>query len=350
VTVYYSIGAVLDRVEAAQDGTGLNTLIPVSASAAKAGGNLEDIFHLTGHQKLFDISHQDAAQSLTTLVQNVPLYGINLELALDRLLTARSENQPIEDALRKAYGSEPFPSSLHETRPSATSPTLRHPILGEMPKARLCEIYVAFLKAIASGPGQDFGFESDILGKHPDRFLEHFEGFVTAQGSKIKASILLVFGTRIDHDPARALESYVAAGHKKASKMRVTDPVEMVWAWLEADGNQMRHCRDLDRTLKIEGLPRRPNWIRYDVFSLLEKEAIKQYMAEHYIRSNPAPDALSNAPYLRKAITANAEGKVDETLQQLLSQTLNLESHYSGAAQRFAAAAEQRQKESNNLN
>ncbi len=339
MTVYYSIGAVLDRVDA----TGLNTLIPVSASASKAGGNLEDIFHLTDHQKLYDVSHQDAVQSLAKLVANVPLYGINLELALDRLLAVRGANPKVEDALRKAYGTETFPSSLHETRPTSTSPTLRHPILGEMPKARLCEIYIAFLNAVTAGPGQDFGFESDILGKHPDRFLENFEGFVTPQGSKIKASILLVFGTRIDHDPARALESYVASGQKKASRMRITDPMEMVWAWLEADGNQMRHCRDLDRTLKLEGLPRRPNWIRYDVFSLLEKEAIKQYMAEHYARSGK--DMLAKTPSLKKAITANAEGRVDETLQQLLSQTLNMESHYSGAAQRFADAAEQRQRE-----
>lgn len=341
MTVYYSIGAVLDQIEAAKD---LNTLIRVNANAAKSGVNPEDVFHLTGHQKIFDVSHQDAAHSLTTLVNDVPLYGINLELALDRLLTAREGNPRIEEALRKAYGADPFPSSLHETRPSATSPTLRHPILGEMPKARLCEIYIAFLNAAGSGPGQDFELENDIIGKHPARFLEYFEGFITPQDSRIKASILLVFGTRIDHDPGRALESYVASGQKKAAKMRITDPMEMVWAWLEADGNQMRHCRDLDRTLKLEALPRRPNWIRYDVFGLLEKEAIKQYMAEHYMRAGK--DLLTKAPSLRRAITANAEGKVDETLQQLLSQTLNIESHYSGAAQRFADAAAQRQKDS----
>ena len=56
-----------------------------------------------------------------------------------------------------------------------------------------------------------------------------------------------------------------------------------------------------------------------------------------------------NVEAFRKAqIAANAEGHVDEALQQLLSQTLNFNAPYSGAAGKFIEAASQRVLEAQN--
>jgi hypothetical protein len=353
MTVYYSIIDVLDRIEKAEIGTlRLNILIPVSTTSLKTAGPADDMFQLSSHPKLLDLTKPDGGQDLARLVEDVPLYGINLELALDEYLARTSANDKIEGALRKAFGRDPLPSALHgagDDPAKSSQPSLRHPLLGHIAKDRLCEIYVAFLIAAAPFNARDIGFEADILGKHPERFVERFEGFLSPQGSKIKASILLAFGNRLDHDPGKALESYVEAGQKKAIRMRISDPREMLWAWLEADHHQMRHCRDLDRVLKLDGLPRRPNWVRFDVFHLLEKEAVKQRLAETYLRADPELEALADAPSLKKAVRDNAEGRVDEILQQLLSQTLNLETGYSGSASRFAEAAEIREREAGRI-
>lgn len=348
MTVYYSIGAVLDRVETAKIKDCLGILIDVGTTPSSREHNSEDLFQLSNHPRLINFRDIDAARKMAELLQNVPLYAINLELALDKALSARNDPR-IETALRKAFDPQPLPSSLHETKPGTEGQTLRHPILAELPKIRLCELYISFLKALAPFHSRDYNFESDILGKHNERFLEYFDGFISPQNSKVKASILLAFGIRVDHDPSRPLESYVSAGLKKAAKMHITDPMEMVWAWLEADHHQMRHCHDLDRTLGLNGLPRRPNWVRYDVFSLLEKEAIKQYLAEKIVSSHATPTLLAAFPKIHKAIQANAEGRIDDLLQQLLSQTLNIESHYSGSALRFAQSAEARAKEAHAL-
>jgi hypothetical protein len=342
---------VLDRVEKAGKGPArLNSLVPVSGTPPKySGQRAEDIFQLTSHPKLLDLTNIDQTGQFAQLVEDVPLYGINLELTMDTMLTARHRDAKIDDALIRAFGRDPLPSSLNDGADSNQAAALRHPGLGYISKDRLSEIYVRFINYIAPYHTRDLRFDIDILGKHTEPFLDYFEGFVTPQGSKVKASLLLAFGIRLDHDPGKPLESYVNAGQKKAIKMRISDPREMLWAWLEADEHQMRHCTDLDRTLKLEGLPRRPNWVRYDVFSLLEKEAVKQRLAETYVKADPDLTVLAHAPQLKKAVKANAEGRVDETLQQLLSQTLNIESNYSGAAARFADMAAQRVRETYNI-
>ncbi len=349
MALYYTIHDVLDRVEkAGTDSSRLQILVPVSDTPPRHNGQPEDIFQLTSHPKLLDLTRRDSAQNLYLLVENVPLYGINLELTIDTLMIHSQRDRKIADALVKAFGKNPLPTGLNDSLENNHS-ALRHPGIGYIDKSRLAEIYIDFINFIVPYHVRDLRFESDILGKHVEPFLDYFEGFITPQGSKVKASLLLAFGIRLDHDPGKPLESYVSAGQKTAIKMRITDPREMLWAWLEADEHQMRHCRDLDRTLKLEGLPRRPNWVRYDVFSLLEKEAIKQRLAESYMKADPGLDQLADAPNLKKAIRANAEGRVDETLQQLLSQTLNTEGSYSGAAQRFADAANARVRETHRL-
>ena len=68
----------------------------------------------------------------------------------------------------------------------------------------------------------------------------------------------------------------------------------------------------------MEGLPRRPNWIRYDGFSLLEMEALKQSLAEQYIKADPSQHCLGGAPTIAKAVRANAEGQVDDMADRIM--------------------------------
>ncbi len=347
---YYAMTEVLDAIDQANLGTdGLAVLAPVYSAQPPGSGRAKDVFQLTSHPKLLDLTRQDSAQELTALITEAPLYALSLELALDSALFSRDKNKQMDEALRRAFGHDPVPGASGQPWSRDEDGALQHPGLGHMDRARLCEIYIGFLNAWGSGHKEGPHFGNDVIGKHPERFLSMFEGYITPQGSRIRASILLAFGIRLDHDPGKPLENYVAAGHKKAARLRIGDPLEMLWAWLEADHGQMIHCRDLDRALRVEGLPRRPNWIRYDVFSLLEMEALKQSLAEQYIKADPSQRCLDGAPSIARAVHANAEGRVDDTLQQLLAESLNTESGYAGSARRFADAASSREKESARL-
>jgi hypothetical protein len=208
----------------------------------------------------------------------------------------------------------------------------------------LSRLYTGFLRALPAGQ-KDYGFERNILGKHKERFMEMFDGFLSGHDGKVKAEILVGFGTRRDHDLTRPMESYVEMGQKIARRMAINEPHELLWAWLEADHYQMRRCRDIDRLMKLGGLPRTPNWVRTDIFSFLEKESMKQHFAQMMKDADQNLSFMGDALLLKKAVDANAHGQVDEMLQQLLQQTLNVNTPYSGAAGNFVAAAAQRERE-----
>jgi hypothetical protein len=88
-----------------------------------------------------------------------------------------------------------------------------------------------------------------------------------------------------------------------------------------------------------------PNWVKTDLFCFLEKEAMKQVFAENIMRSPAKVKLLEKIPKIGEAIEANAEGQVDDSLQQLLSQVLNPDSPYAGAAGRFEQASRARSVE-----
>lgn len=350
MTFYYAIGDVFERIASPQASRRpLDGFVQVVTSPKDVRGPQDDIFQLTSHPKLLDLTTDEAAQQLQDLIAEVPLYGFNLELTLDAALTRRAADPRIAAALTFAYQGRPFPNPVDTDGDDGDLPALRHPALGHMDRLALCRIYRLFLTALKPYHLHEFGFEADILGKHSGPFGTRYEGFVTPQGSRIKAGLLLAFGIRRDHDPGKPLEVYMQAGQRRAMKMRLRDPREMLWAWLEADHHQMRRCVDLDRALRIEGLPRQPNWVRYDVFGLLEKEAAKQHLAEQYRHADPEMRLLDKAPGIAAAVRANADGRVDDTLQLLLSESLNVDRTYSGPAQRFAEAASLREREAASL-
>jgi hypothetical protein len=347
MTLYFNIHDVLDRLEKTpEEGHEQNVLIDVTTTPPQTGDFPEDTFLLASTPRLLDLESHDAPRQLAKLLEEAPLYHINMELALDEALTQRHRNATVLKALEKAFVSETLPSTLQieEKKPDDIAGSLRHPMLGHIDIQSLCSLYLGFLNALGGGR-QDFSFENYILGAREKRFLEHFDGFLQGGQGKIKADILLGFGHRHDHDPAKKLEDYVQEGQKKARRMNITDPQELVWAWLEADNYQMRRCLDIHRLKSIHGLSRLPAWVHADIFSLLEKEAMKQHFSEALAQADTALALLGKTPLLKKSLQLSAQGHVDELLQQLLSQTLNVGASYSGAAHKFADAAAQRRRE-----
>jgi hypothetical protein len=343
MSLYYCITDLLDELEKADPGEGrFATLVNAQTAPPECGGHPEDAFVLNNLPKILDLREVDAPHKLGMLIEDVPLYQINIELALDRALSERSRRPGIEKALNIAFKGEPLPGSMPMPQASGDfTSTLRHAMLGHLSGMELCDTYIAFLNALADPP-LEYRFDKSIIGKHHNRFKEYYSGFLTAHGGQVVAEILLAFGFRKDHDPARGMEKYIETGEKAARQMHITEPGEMIWAWLEADGYQRRRCHDLDRLLKLGKLKRLPNWVKTDLFCFLEKEAMKQVFAESLAKNPAKAKLLEKAPKLRQAIDANAEGQVDENLQHLLTQVLNPDTPYAGAASRFEQASRNR--------
>lgn len=323
--------------------------VPVRNHPPECGGHFTDALTLASQPKVLDLNNHDGIYKLATLVEEVPLYQINLELLLDEALTERHHNKMIYKALYGAFEGQPLPNTIQDqTKGDILEGTLRHPMLGHLDKVTLCSIYANFIRALPDGH-DGYAFEKYILGRHPEPFQSRFDGYLFGTGGKIRADLLLGFGIRNDFDPRRPLEDYMENGRARVARMRITEKREILWAWLEADSYQMRRCHDIDRILSLQGLPRMPNWMRTDVFNCLEKEAMKQVLGAQLLESDSGLSMLAKQPGIRKAIQDSAEGRVDENLQQLLTQTLNTAHGYAGAGKRFCADAAIRARESKSL-
>lgn len=344
---YYCIDPVLSQAEKGSD---TSTLITVSRDPCACQGHVDDCFVLANPVHILRLDDAVAVEELAQLMKDVPLYHFNMELVLDEALAERHRNKAVLDALNDAFNGAPLPQTLSAADPGSEkfSGNLRHPVLEHMDTVDLSRIYVDFLLGLRRYK-EDFSFQRNILGHHPDRFLAQFDGFFEDGQGKIRSNILLAFGLRLDHDPHKPLESYVHSGQMEARKKNILEAHELIWAWLECDNYQQRRCRDIHRVMSLTSLPRMPNWVRLDIFRFLEMEAMKQVFSEKLIASDSELSTLSGTLQLKRAIRMNAAGQVDECLQQLLGQTLNTGNSYSGAAARFVENASFREKESHKI-
>ncbi|HEY8191110.1 MAG TPA: hypothetical protein VIG74_01700 [Alphaproteobacteria bacterium] len=351
MTFYFCIGDLLTQLEkSGEDPAKSHALINVSSIPIACSGFREDAFVLASTPDLLDMDKSRAPQQLSALLDNIPLYRINMELALDRALAERHKNALVQAALEKAFGGKALPTTMHAAADERETMAggLRHPMLGHAETGELCRFYISFLQAIGVNQN-DYSFEKDILGRHPVQFLAVFGGYIINGAGAVRADTLLGFGSRMDHDPGRPLEACIEEGTRRAKSMRPGQPQEVIWAWLEADHYQMRRCADIHRLLSLTTLSRRPNWLRNDVFAILEREAMKQVFAAHILTVPQAMEMVSTAPLVKKAMQDNSAEKVDERLQTLLAQVLNADTGYAGAAGKFAHTALERETQAKQI-
>jgi len=340
MTLYYNINDVLDRME--ESGKALQTLVSVATDPQECRGPREDVFVLASTPKLLNLTDPNDALGFADLLEKVPLFAINMELILDEALTERHKNSVVEQALVAAFDGQDLPNTLRtgDGGDSVLAGGLRHPMLGHMGKVEMCRLYIKFLRALNRDDNR-YSFEKNILGKHTERFTESFNGYCLANSGMVKAEILIAFGLRLDHEPGPTLDKYIRAGYEQAAGMKIEDPRELAWAWLEADSYQMRRCHDLSRLIRFDHLPKMPNWVRNDIYSMMGREAMKRVFAEALSRQDMALSILDKTPALRQSVELSARGETDATLKQLAAQIQS--ASFSGGeelARRFIHGAE----------
>ena len=355
VGIYFCINDLIDALADAPDGTDpAQILVTVAAKTPDCDGHSDDAMTLSSQPNILNMNEPAGVYKLATLLDEVPLYHINMELLLDKALTIRHHNHLVDTALLTAFGGQALPNTLQRTDGPSDATiviegSLRHPMIGHVDRVTLAKIYMNFYRALTHGH-EDFDFETHILGRHPEPFRTQFDGYLIGARGAMRADILLGFGIRADYDPRRPLEKYVEDGKKRAKAMQLSDPRELCWAWMEADAFQTRRCRDLDRLLSrlpaLGKTAKSPAWIRTDVFHCLEREAMKQVFAAQMVAIDPDLRILGpNAHNTRAAINTNAKGGLDDALQVLLSDTLIPDAKKSETARRFHEGGHMRQRE-----
>lgn len=349
MSIYFCIRDILGMLEKIiQPEQRMNMMVPVSFTPPLCDGFREDAFTLNSHPKLLDLTDEQSEHPLALLLNKVPAYKRNMLLLLDDALTERHFNPHLDSAITQAFGREALPAPDDDpgadVRNDDELALLTHKNLAQLDTVKLSAIYIGMLRALSS-LRHNYGFERNIIGKNTQPFMENYDGFLSLQHGKVRADILIGFGMRSDYSPSRNMQNYADEGRDKARSMNIQEPRELLWGWLEADHYQMRRCHDIDLLLQMQGLPRIPNWVRGDVLSIMEKQAMKQYLAATYMSQNPDPDFIDQTEYLGPAIIESAEGKTPPLLEQLFAETLNVGAPYNGTAGQLYRLAMSRKRE-----
>lgn len=338
---YYCIDPVLAHAEEHQGNTGL---ITVSNEPVSCHGHREDSFVLANPIHILRLDDPMAGDHLGLLMQDVPLYRFNMQLLLDEALTVRARNKAVQAALHYAFGTMPLP----ETAVQQNGDSLRHPILESMDTATLSRLYIDFLMTLRRHK-EDFSFQRNILGAQTDSFLSQFDGVFEENKGQIRSDILLAFGVRTDHNPHKPFDSYVPSGQANARSKNMNEPHELLWAWLECDQYQARRARDLHRVMGLSSLPRLPNWVRMDIYGLMEREAMKNVFAERIVKADPALALLTVCPALKEAVRNSADGQINDDIHGLLAQLSPKRPPYAGIGLHFHDEAAIRHKEAHDI-
>ena len=353
--LYFCMDDVLDAITRRR-GSGAHDLVRVYTDPISSYIHEEDIFRVGRSDKLLDFSGTEMSSSLSAFSAQVPLYHINIELALDQALVSAEKDTKLMGYLEKAFGSYDAIKSLKKIvagQENVIEETLNFPGLGYIYPEQICQIYIDFLDAIQNHEPylDEYGFTKAVLRNYPERFLNSYEGFICPAEGRAKASWLFENGYRQDHsqDLQKQIDHYMQQGLVQAAHENLQTASQYLAAWLAADSYQLRRCLTIDKALKTVSIKDAPAWLREDVFKILEKESMKQHYAKGIMEQDPSSDTLEAREHLRLAIENNAKGLADPAIEEFMRQTLSAGKPQVDATSQFINLAESRLVESQDL-
>ena len=299
---------------------------------------------------ILDLDTQRGREEFASMIESIPLYRINLELLIDRVLLQAKTSATRLKAVQAAFAPDDVPESVSDTMAEkyAFSGVLHHPAIASRTSLVLLDLYLRLYgPAMPEHAGISDHMDALMNGYHT-RMMRICDGFLWRGQGVVRLDKLVYDAQRADHDPSITFESYVARGQEAAKTIGSNDAKSLLAGWLAAERVQEKLCRDIDAVLSLPDIRRLPRWVRSDVFRVLEREAMKQVFAETLIEHfSDLPD-IRRSRLIAEPVEANAKGEVSPLLQQLLNQTLAAEAKYSGSALLFATQAKQRRDEASN--
>lgn len=162
-------------------------------------------------------------------------------------------------------------------------------------------------------------------------------------GGTILAHPALYYADRIDREdsPSTDMAIYLARGREIAQSVHFGGAVEYLAAWLNEDRKQGNMCHDIHAALSLNIFEKLPKWIKHDLFSILESEAMKQIFATRYLVEEKR-EGYKIPSALRHYIKNSSEGKTDSLLSDLMAETMQKPLQYNGSAKTFDNAVQAR--------
>jgi hypothetical protein len=291
--------------------------VPITTSAVMG----EDVLAAGPDLRLLHLVEAQGTEALATLLEEAPLYRINLEMLLDTALLARAREPHLAALLEDAYAPDALPGTLPHP-PGAGPEHLRHPMLAHMHPGALARFYAGFIARLAESGAEEaglleaYGF-AHVLHKNRTRLLEHWDGYTQGPRGAAALAPLLLTAQRPE-DSAEGLPS---------------DPMD---CYLDLTLRQYHRAQTVDRVLSLGLGPKAPAWVLEDVRTLLAWEEQKRAAAQDLARVGAHRKAGA-------ALTAAIErdstgGHVSPVLTRLVAETLGAgvgHPPYSGSAGAF---------------
>ena len=138
-------------------------------------------------------------------------------------------------------------------------------------------------------------------------------------------------------------EIHINKGKQIAESIDYGGAVEYMTAWLNEDRKQANLCHDIDAVMALDILQKLPKWMRLDLLSIIESEAMKQVFAQRYLVEEKREN-YKIPPIIKSAIQISANNQTDTFLDKLISDLNQKPVRYSGHANDFDKAAQVRIK------
>lgn len=311
---------------------------------AGEGGDSGVLVSKAGYQ-LLDLDAADAVQRLSDLMGKHEAFRFAAELVLDEAFDLADSGAgegaaALKTALQAALGDHGWPkrAGISDAAEAllVNAGELNFPFIDHLDTDELARLYVDFLHHLPDKAVQrEYGLDV-VVRLNRGLFYKYYDGFISGGVSHIRFDRLVSQAARVDHDPLIPMEEYTQRGREKAEQSGCRTAAEHLAAFVAADGFQLARCKEIHTVLSLGG--ELPEWIRADIFRVLEHEAMKQYHAECVVDDPEGLVLVAGMPMLRKALQTNAGGEVSEMLQRLLRETLS-PSGYAGAAGEFTLRA-----------
>jgi len=299
---------------------------------------------------ILDLTQPYGRIEFARFIAELPLYRLAVELLVDEILVKGQTDAVRAKGVRAAFAPDEPPESVDDPMTKyGFAGALHFPVIATRTDAQLIDTYLRLFGPACPEHPDIATHLAAMLGGYPARFAEKFDGIMWKGEGWIRLDRIVYEAERLDSDPEITFESYVPRGKAAAQALHVNDPQALLAAWLSAERVQRELCRDIDGVLRLPDMRKLPRWVRGDVFRLLEREAMKQVFAVALAPQFTDWPELRHARILSEAIEANSKDEVAPLLQQLMNQTLSVDSRYSGAAEAFALASERRLTEARKI-
>lgn len=287
--------------------------------------------------------------AIADLFETTPLYFLNMQLLLEKILVASETDKPLRTIVTTAFDikSDLIKPRQDDVASGHEDTTLTYSILDHIAQPKLVGIYLKTLHAMSDIKHplyKDVAFFA-VIKPNPRAFLDLYDGYVLKNHGVVRLSSAIPTSIRLnDTDQEDMSENYAQLGHDAAMSMAFENDEDLLQAWVSAEDYQCKLCRQIDTLLKVMPLSKTPRWLRKDVLNLLNREAMKQVFAQRLEQSAQKSDIFNKNKNLREISKLYSKDHVDPHLQKLMGETLSPSKNYSGAAEAFILDAKRRKK------